>query len=255
MLRVVVCGGGWGSELVADYLQAELGIIEVIRLSDWRVPDYSALSPMERIERVEFSLSSYAKKPDLIVLGDYAASTVINQLIERNPHLNFVGMSIDSNRILRTRNYPTDIVILADRSFQGSPLQDTLFKKIPDSSFRIMECERWIELINSQEITTSIIRQDLEKRLKLRKVSSKSTDGSSAPPLSAAHSVKKLASLSDDLFNPDTVLLLNTYYWDISKELEKVFDWRVRILDFRKQLLHDVCRALRLRGVDGCRAR
>lgn len=54
---------------------------------------------------------------------------------------------------------------------------------------------------------------------------------------------------------PDLVLLLNTHFWEIKPEIERVLGWRVRVLDFREKLLHDVCAALRLRGVDGNRSK
>lgn len=54
---------------------------------------------------------------------------------------------------------------------------------------------------------------------------------------------------------PDVVLLLNTHFWEVKAELEEIFGWRVRVLDFREKLLHDVCAALKLRGVHGGRAK
>lgn len=54
---------------------------------------------------------------------------------------------------------------------------------------------------------------------------------------------------------PDLVLLLNTHFWEIKPEIERILGWRVRVLDFREKLLHDVCAALKLRGVDGNRAK
>lgn len=53
----------------------------------------------------------------------------------------------------------------------------------------------------------------------------------------------------------DAVLLLDTHLWEIKSDLEEAFGWRVRTLDFRRKLLHDVCFALGLRGVDGGRGR
>lgn len=54
---------------------------------------------------------------------------------------------------------------------------------------------------------------------------------------------------------PDVVLLLNTHFWEIKLELEELFGYKVRVLDFREKLLHDVCAALKLRGVHGRRAK
>lgn len=58
-----------------------------------------------------------------------------------------------------------------------------------------------------------------------------------------------------DKIHPDVVLLLNTHFWEIKLDLEAIFGWKVRVLDFREKLLHDVCAALKLRGVHGKRAK
>lgn len=58
-----------------------------------------------------------------------------------------------------------------------------------------------------------------------------------------------------ELFRPDVILLLNTHFWSIRSELEELFGYRVRVLDFRQKLLHDTCRALELRGVHGDRSK
>lgn len=71
---------------------------------------------------------------------------------------------------------------------------------------------------------------------------------------------KKVAEQNEKIehrneLRPDVVLLLNTHFWDIKLELEGLFGYKVRVLDFREKLLHDVCAALKLRGVHGKRAK
>lgn len=249
MLRVIVCGGGWGAELVADFLQSELEIIEVVRIIDWREPDYSKLAPSTRIERIEAALKAYQRQIDLVVLGDYAATTIMETLRMRNPQFSFVGMDVDIHRILRASHYPTKVTILADNSFENSKAEQTLYEKLADSAFTVLQPQNWVELINSQELDKNLLHKDLSQIFQLPQRSS----GSLAQTL--LDEVKVQEDQITKLPNPDAVLLLNTYYWEIKKDLEAVFGWRVRVLDFRQQLLHDVCRSLKLRGVDGYRAR
>lgn len=59
----------------------------------------------------------------------------------------------------------------------------------------------------------------------------------------------------EELIEANVVLLLNTHFWDLKEDLEHLFGWGVRVLDFREKLLHDVCIALKLRGVHGKRAK
>lgn len=63
------------------------------------------------------------------------------------------------------------------------------------------------------------------------------------------------SSNDDALIRPDVVLLLNTHFWGIKEELSEVFGASVNVMDFRNLLLHDVCRALELRGVHGERSK
>lgn len=58
---------------------------------------------------------------------------------------------------------------------------------------------------------------------------------------------------TDTRISPDLVVLLNTHFWELKEDIEKMFGWRVRVVDFREKLLHDVCAALKLRGVHGGR--
>ena len=51
------------------------------------------------------------------------------------------------------------------------------------------------------------------------------------------------------------MILLSTHFWAIKSDLEELFGWRVRVIDFREVVLRNVCLALRLRGVDGRRAK
>lgn len=57
--------------------------------------------------------------------------------------------------------------------------------------------------------------------------------------------------LASDLLRPDTILMLNTHFWEIEPEIQELFGRGVRVIDFKEKLLHDVCLALGLKGVDG----
>lgn len=57
------------------------------------------------------------------------------------------------------------------------------------------------------------------------------------------------------LIHGDVVLLLNTNLWELREDIEKLFGFNVRVMDFRQKLLHDVCAALNLLGVHGERSK
>lgn len=51
--------------------------------------------------------------------------------------------------------------------------------------------------------------------------------------------------------SPQVVYLLGTHFWNVEDDLQEIFGYGTLVVDFRRKLLHDVCLALRLRGLDG----
>ena len=52
MLKIVVFDGGWGGELVADYLAEELQTIEIERVIDWKHAPYDNKTISEMISKL-----------------------------------------------------------------------------------------------------------------------------------------------------------------------------------------------------------
>lgn len=99
-----------------------------------------------------------------------------------------------------------------------------------------------------------------DKKQALRDAIMKFTQAAQAAADDERDKAEALASQSLQIeqrneLRPDVVLLLNTHFWEIKLELEELFGYKVRVLDFREKLLHDVCAALKLRGVHGRRAK
>ncbi len=99
-----------------------------------------------------------------------------------------------------------------------------------------------------------------DKKQALRDAIAKFTQAAQAAADDERDKAEALASQSLQIehrneLRPDVVLLLNTHFWEIKLELEELFGYKVRVLDFREKLLHDVCTALKLRGVHGRRAK
>ena len=80
MLKIVVFDGGWGGELVADYLAEELQTIEIERVIDWKHAPYDNKTISEIESLSEDCLRPYVGKVDLIVLGGYATSLALEFL-------------------------------------------------------------------------------------------------------------------------------------------------------------------------------
>lgn len=299
MLKIVVFDSGWGGELVADFLMRELTTVEVVRAIDWVGAPYCGKSVEEIYELVDLNLQRFIGNVDLIVLGGYAASLALGYLREKYPQQKFVGMSINYDMVLRSRNFPGQVVLLMDRLTSESELRQELRMALPYSTLIIPDCTGWEELINENLMTEEILRRDLGSDFILttpgRRRQRAANDELSFDDIATQVVVKKpeifdskeqalraaIAKFSqaskaavadeckfaEDLANetlrierrgswrPDVILLLNTHFWEIKLELEAIFGYKVRVLDFREKLLHDVCAALKLRGVHGKRAK
>lgn len=294
MLKVVVFDGGWGGELVANYLSKELKTIQVIRAIDWENAPYDNKTLLEIEKLAEEKLHPYVGKVDLIVLGGYAVSLAMNYLEKRFPQQKFIGMGINYHRILKARNYPSQIAIFVDSLIIETTVCQEIRNDLPYSTIIVPDCSGWEERINAGEMSKEILHAELSDYFRIsapRKSSTKkkqavrpnnklklsissirgeavplleelrrSRDSKTEPqPDQNSKTYKKPynpeAYRPEDLIAPDVVLLLNTHFWEIRNELEELFGYGVRVIDFRQKLLHDTCTALSLRGVDGCRSK
>lgn len=301
MLKVVVFDGGWGGELVADYLSRELKTIEIVRVIDWDNAPYDdkTLPEIERLSRK--NLDNYIGKVDLIVLGGYAVSLALRTLKQKFPEQKFVGMGINYQSILKSRNFPSQVAILVDGIMIESTVCEEIRQNLPYSTIIAPDCSGWEDLINIDEMSQEVLHAELQdyfqvkqleqiKANRFRKTGRKKVRAAEADlPLievlrrrqqehdkklktmaameenGAAYGhepaagfgaaqerpINQYAYAPEDKILPDVILLLNTHFWEIRPEIEALFGYKTRVLDFRQKLLHDTCLALSLRGVDG----
>lgn len=246
MLKVVVFDSGCGGDIVADYLADELGIVEIVRATSVNLSlEDGSLSDICRFSKA--CLRTYAGKVDLIVLGGYVVSLALEFLRREYPDQKFVSVGINYYRILHSRAFPDQVAIMADKALFEAVVRKEVCQELPYSTLILPDCSGWDNLIDEGRMSTEVLRSDLGPYFALRP----DLRHSLLPPPGAPHS----APGEPELFKPDVVLLLNTHFWLIKPNLEELFGYRVRVLDFRQKLLHDTCRALGLLGVDGCRSK
>lgn len=288
MLKIVVFDGGWGGELVADYLAEELQTIEIERVIDWKHAPYDNKTISEIESLSEDCLRPYVGKVDLIVLGGYATSLALEFLERQYPMQKFIGMGINYYRILKSRNYPSQVAVFVDSVLIESDLCQEMRQKLPFSTIITPDCSGWEDLINIGGMSKEALRLELCDHFHLRTAKTKSlpikrktTRGRPSREVSSRSTLPLLESIRqpevegnedslplltqespDQPFHPtkkrllpDVILLLNTHFWELRADFEELFGYGVRVLDFRQKLLHDTCSALSLRGVDGCRSK
>lgn len=259
MLKVIVFDGGWGGRNVANYLAEELGIVEVKCVIDNNPRPYELMDPEEICSLVEESLKPYLDKVDLIVLGGYMSSIALDILQDRHPSQRFVGMGVDYRLIYSTKHRPRAITVMGDELLLRLPIWTELRDQLPEVNLIAPDCSGWESLIDMGEMSSELIKTELGEyfylageQIMLQEARAPTID----PPREERVPLirrfwRRTAKVVSDLIQTDTILLLNTHYWGLKPALERLFGYRVRVLDFRKKLLHDVCLALDLRGVDG----
>lgn len=266
MLKIVVFDGGWGGEVVANFLEHELGVIEIIREIDWQHAPYDGKSISEICRLADDCLAKYMNKVDLIVLGGYTVTMVADYLQRRYKHQRIVGVGINYYRILKSGRYPNRVTAIMSQSLLDTDFCNNLRENLPYTTLAIPDSSGWEEQANMGDLCASILRTDLEAYFELRPLESRQVQNLSTLPLLEALRAEKAQKLNQisyqressdkyDLIPSDAVLLLNTNFWDLRSEFEEVFGYKVRIFDFRQKLLHDVCIALDLRGVHGERSK
>ncbi len=261
MLKIVVFDGGWGGAIVADYLAEELTIAEVSCVIDWPHAPYGERTLTQICHYAENALREYIGKVDLVVLGGYTVSYAMEYLRHRYRKQKFVGMDVNYYQILRSRLYPSHVTVMMSGSLIDTPMCDDLRRKLPFSTIVVPDCRGWEEMINNGMISAARIRSDLENYFELApKNVFKAQDRRSS--LLTEIMREKYGEPPDPpveqdypLVHSDVVLLLNTTFWEVKEDLERIFGYSVRVLDFRQKLLHDVCTALDLLGVDGRRSK
>lgn len=223
MLKVVVMDSGWGGEMVANYIEEELAILEVIRVIDWRNAPYAGKSRMEILRCIETALRPYLGRADAVVLAGFMPSLVVDALRRRHPGVKFVDFNLDK---LRITGVPVKkVMILADSRLREMAEYKELRWRAWLWTTEIMEpdCDAWRRMIDEGEMNKEFLRRELAPYLEGERV--------------------------------DVLLVANTHFWDIKRELVEILKWQVRVVDYRQGILRELCKALRLRGVDGRRAK
>lgn len=241
MKKIVVFDSGWGGEMVADFLAHELQTIEVIRVIDWRNAPYGNKNYQLVFQLVEEGIKPYLNRVDAIVLGGYACSVVYPGLQRKFPDQNFVPMQVDFFRLLQSRSSNKNICALMNKVTAKSEINHELRQKLPNSNIIIPDSCNWDQLIDDGEMQSQIMVSELGKHFILRNGANLSQSSNTEP------------DLSQPAMRADVVLLMDTHLWDVKSEIERLFGWGTRVLDSKNKLLHDVCAALKLRGVDGKR--
>ena len=160
MLRVVVYGRGRGREMVAEYLEEELGVVEVVRVIDWS----PVVGKTELLARTERDLARFWGRGVTIVLADgvWVQDQLWERLRARHPGQSMVRMGISWRQV--KRYWPSDGVVVAQSTqMQNESWGVELREKLPKLTWMWPDGRSWGELIDQDLMTGEVLRRDLKR--------------------------------------------------------------------------------------------
>jgi len=250
-------------DTVMQFLAPYIGQVDVIVLGGYTVgvmlqalrsayPEQIFVAPSINYDKI-LRARQYPEKVAVLMNDTVRASRMFRELREKLPYSTLILPECANWEYLIDNNLMTGEIVRTELAwdFETCPIRE-----LPASRVRR---EQGAEFAPLEILAT----KSLEKRALMQAIQN---FGAAAQQASLAEKraakatelaqKKCLASDTDRVrTKPDLVLLLNTHFWEIKPEIEKSLGWQVRVLDFREKLLHDVCAALKLRGVDGKRAK
>lgn len=286
MLKIAVFGIGRGGEAVAEYLSTELNIVEIIEVIDWSNPA-SAYCGLEEIYQTACCyLLPHIGKVDLVILADYTLSLVVHSLKARWPEQKIIGMEIDFRHILKSCQHANVVTLFANELLLKSDLGKEIYQRLSFADIILPDCSNWERLIDMGDMSKDVLEIGLGKtfvlanhcnpgsrlqgELLLQRVDLRAEvikflmRASPATRLRVAMAgvgymgeeldsitVTASAQRRKKVWSTQVIYILGTHFWNIEQDLQEIFGYGVAVVDFRRKLLHDVCLALGLRGVDG----
>lgn len=213
MLKVVIYDCGYGGELLADWLEAELPILDVIRVIDWRSAHKMQSSSKDARKIAEADLRPYIGRVDLIILANHLlAITSLKYFRRKYKAQRFIGFSLK-----KPTSPPKDNSIILTTKAVTKTINYRNFTFHLRRRAKTVVLDTWPAKIDDGELTMQEIREELSH-------------------------LAKSGSHSQEIF------LICSQFCDIEKELIDIFGRNLKIHDGFNDILRETCKTLRLRG-------
>ncbi len=215
MKKVVVFDSGYGGEIIADKLEKELPILEVIRVIDWRHASEILESSHKARRAAEIALAPYIGKVDLIIFANHLLTlTSLKYFRRKYTSQKFLGLELISPDTF----VPRDVLILTTKAVAHT-LHYQFF------TFRIKRQVKTLIL----DDWPARIDDDVLSRSKITKV------------------INSFLVKNPD-FHPEEVILACSNFSAIKPDLRKILGHNIKIYDNSNDVARLASKALRLRG-------
>ncbi len=213
MLKVVVFDCGIGGELFADHLEKELGVVEVIRVIDWRNSGEYLKSSHSARKTAECALKPYIGNVDLIIVANYLlATTSLKYFKNKYQSQKFIGFVFKTKRVIMEK--PT--LILTTKATTKSFSFVSFSHRIKAKTICF---DTWPLLIDDGELTYDVLKDDVRN-----------------------------AMSSFRNFSPEQIMLACGQFSEVTPDLRKIFGHNVRFIDSFEHTIGEAKKALKIRG-------
>ena len=217
MLKVVVFDGGYGGEFFADQLEAELPILDIIRVIDWRNAEGLLANPRKARKIAKTALRPYIGKVDLIIFANHLLTiTSLKHFRRKYKDQKFVGLGLKKPDTFLKR----DVLILTTKAVTKTINYYNFLFQIKRKS-KTLTLDSWLGEIDDGELTETKIKDTLESFL-----------------------------IKQNL-NPEEIILACAQFNDIKPELRHILGRNLKIYDSFDDTIRAACKTLKIRGGTG----
>lgn len=209
MLKIVVFDSGYGGELLADYLEDALPVIDIVRAIDWREAETIQHSGKLSRKLSEKFLQPYIGKVDLIVIANFFISATSLKYFQRKyKNQKFIGLDLNSKNLAKVKSTVTFTTKAMSRTI-------SYFQYAHQTKTKTIVLDDWPILIDDGELGHGKIRRDLTSVIKDK---------------------------------PSQLFLACGQFVDLKVELKRLLGHNIKIVDNFDQVLHQTCQTLKIRG-------
>ena len=213
MLKIVVFDSGYGGEFLADKIEEELPVIDVIRVIDWRNADKILTSPKEARRIAREDLKPYIGRVDLIVFANHLITATSLKFFRRKfKNQRFIGLGLKKPK---TPTKDSTVILITKAITKTISYYNFIFHL--NHKPKTITLDSWPEKIDDGELTFSEINDTLK-------------------------------DLVDRSTCSQEIFLFCSQLYDIKSELVKLFGNTVKIHDGFNDSIREICRILKIKG-------
>ena len=215
MHKIAIIDSGYGGEFLADRFEEEVGVIEVVRVIDWRHDKQYLDSPRTARGLAEAALRPYIGKVELIILANHLLSaTSLKHFQRKYPKQLFLGLKLKKSDSFTRKN----IVILTTKALTKTMEYRGFLFALKKHRVKTMFVDSWIAKIDNGELNFADVEEAIAEFMEKKRIL------------------------------PDEIILGSSQLEDIKPDLKRLFGRKVKIHSSFDHVIRETCKLLRIRG-------